>query len=217
MPQVVVVSTHLDDAVFSCWRVIADVRLDVSVVTVFGAARPGVQSAWDAMLDPEVDSLVRAEERRAEDRAALARAGRTPTHLPFWDGQFGPTDPDRIVEALAPVIATAELVYAPLAIANDEHVVIREAVRRLCPRPVFYVDYPYALRSCGEPQDASAGLLDAYERQTVGLGAAEVAAKVDAALEYSGELRRLEPDFGDFTTAEKLGRETYFTPSRTPE
>jgi hypothetical protein len=215
MSRVVVVSTHLDDAVFSCWSVIADTRLDVSVVTVFTAGRPGVQSAWDALLEPRIDSLARAAERRAEDSAALARAGRAPVHLPFYDGQFGPTDADRLVEALAPIVEQTELVYAPLAIANDEHVVIREAVRQVCPRPVFYVDYPYALRSLAEPLDAPAGLLDAYEAQMVELGGTAAAAKVAAALEYSGELRRLEPDFGVFTTAEKLGRETYFVPSST--
>src|SRR5580765_4845096 len=172
MARVAVVSTHLDDAVFSCWRVIADPRLDVLVVTVFTDARPEVQSAWDALLDPEIDSTARAAERRAEDTAALARAGRTPLHLPFYDGQFGPTDPDRIVEALEPTLDGVEVVYAPLAIANDEHVVIREAVRRVRARPSFYVDYPYALRSQTGPRDAPAGLLDAYESRTVVLSGA---------------------------------------------
>jgi hypothetical protein len=67
-------SPHLDDAVLSCWSLI-DSDEDVTVVTVFsGAPESGFVSPWDA--DSGVDSATRMAQRVAENRAALAVAGR---------------------------------------------------------------------------------------------------------------------------------------------
>jgi hypothetical protein len=208
----VVISTHLDDAVFSCWRVIADGQHQVSVVTVFTTATQGRQSSWDACIDPNVDSEARARERQGEDRAALSVAGRVPVHLPFHDAEFGPTDPARVAKALEPHIEAADAVYAPLAIAHPDHVLVRDAVRRVGGRPNFYVDYPYALKEQIQPLQAPPGFLDAYAARTVLLTDGEVATKLAACREYSGELKRLGMSFGDFVTAENLCRETIYEP-----
>jgi LmbE family N-acetylglucosaminyl deacetylase len=208
MQHVLVVSAHLDDAVFSCWSVISDEALDVSVLTVFTAAKPGVQSTWDGAVDSEV----RAEERRAEDRAALALAGRMPIHLPFFDREFGPTDPSHLAEALASHIEEADVVYAPLAIAHHDHVLVRHAVRQVRPRPVLYVDYPYALTAPKiAPLMPAPGLLEAYDARDVVLPERVVQQKLEACRCYEGELVRIrQAGFPDFVTAESLGRETFF-------
>jgi LmbE family N-acetylglucosaminyl deacetylase len=211
----IVVSTHLDDAVFSCWSVIADSDREVTVVTVFTQAVPGIRGSWDALLDPSIDSLNRARERQDEDRAALALAGRTAIHLPFHDGQFGATDLVAIVAALRQMLHGVDVVYAPLAIWNAEHVLVREAVRRVRHQPRFYLDYPYALRWPVEPQQAPVGLLDAYTPRTVELDDAQVVTKLEAAHAYEGELARLtlpQLPFGAFATADSLRRETFFEP-----
>jgi LmbE family N-acetylglucosaminyl deacetylase len=211
--NVLVVSSHLDDAVFSCWSVISDPALQVSVVTVFTSALPGEPSRWDALLDPTVDPMDRAAERRAEDSAALAKAGRTPIHLPFHDCGYGPTELLAVVDKLRPHIEAADVVYAPLAIWHDEHVLVRQAVRKLQLRSCFYVDYPYALVRPIRPQQQPPGLLDAYDLQKVPLAAAKVEQKLAACREYRGELDRLRTlEYGDFVTAEKLGRETFYVP-----
>jgi hypothetical protein len=71
--NVVVVSTHLDDAVFSCWHVLASPDHDVRVVTVFtGGPAAGVTTSWDA--DTGVDSATRMAQRIEENRVALAVA-----------------------------------------------------------------------------------------------------------------------------------------------
>jgi LmbE family N-acetylglucosaminyl deacetylase len=214
LPNVLVVSTHLDDAVFSCWSVITDRRHDVSVLTVFTAALPGVQSSWDAILDPSIDSELRAEERRAEDRAALAIAGRNPIHLPFHDEQFGRTERPLIVEALRPHVAAADTVYAPLAIRHEDHLLVRQAIGELRRRPYYYVDYPYRLAFPIQPREAGVGLLDAYDSVDVVLTRDEVARKLAACRQYSGELDRLRTgkQFGHFLAAEKLRHETFFVP-----
>ena len=149
MSRVVVVSTHLDDAVFSCWSVIADPRLDVSVVTVFSAARPGCRAPGMRCSTPRSTRWCAPRSGARRTRAALARAGRTPTAPAVLRRPVRADGPGPHRRGSGTDRRRSELVYAPLAIANDEHVVIREAVRRVCPRPVFYVDYPYALRSRG--------------------------------------------------------------------
>jgi LmbE family N-acetylglucosaminyl deacetylase len=213
MADVVVVSSHLDDAVFSCWSIIGDPSLEVSVVTVFTVAAPGVRGSWDACIDPDVDSEVRVSERQAEDRSALQIAGRDPVHLPFYDSQFGLglPDPSEVAEALEPHLLAADAVYVPLAIFNDEHVLVRDAARRIRRRPSFYVDYPYALRYPAIPSQPSGGLLHGYEPPTiVSLAQETVDNKLAACRKYAGELERLREcaDFGDFVTVEELGHET---------
>lgn len=212
MAKVLVISTHLDDAVFSCWSVIGDPQHEVSVITVFTTAMPGKRGSWDACIDRRVDSEARARERQAEDRAALMVAGRVPVHLPFYDSQFGPTEPSRVAEALDHHVETAEAVYAPLAIWHDDHVLVREAVRRIRRRPRFYVDYPYALVCPVQPLRPPPGILDKYDSSDVLLADDEVTSKLAACREYSGELDRLRSAFGDFATAANLRRETIYHP-----
>jgi hypothetical protein len=106
------------------------------------------------------------------------------------------------------------LVYTPLAIRHDDHVLVREAVRRIRRRPCLYVDYPYALKYPIAPQRPPAGLLDAYKRRDALLGDADVNTKLMACREYSGELERLRrcASFGDFATAANLRREMVYLP-----
>lgn len=212
--NVVVISPHLDDAVFSCWHVIGDAQHNVSVVTVFTAAKRRKRGSWDACIDRRVNSEDRARERQAEDRVALSVAARVPVHLPLYDSQFGSTPLSRVVDALAQHVQSADAVYAPLAIWNHDHVLVREAVCRIRGRPCFYLDYPYALVYPTRPLDTVPALLDGYRSQDVVLTDDEVSRKLAACHAYSGELERLRTcaDFGDFATADNLRRETVYRP-----
>ena len=85
---IVVVSTHLDDAVLSCWSIVAG-DADVAVVTVFtgGPDDPNLVTDWDR--DTGLTSKERMTARIEENRAALAIAGRSPTDLGFLESQYG--------------------------------------------------------------------------------------------------------------------------------
>src|SRR5205807_10094736 len=84
--RTVVVSTHLDDAVLSCWSVL-DAPGDVVVVTVFtGGPPPGTLTEWDRDSGA-ADSAERMIQRVEEDRAALRVAGREPVHVGLLEGQ----------------------------------------------------------------------------------------------------------------------------------
>jgi LmbE family N-acetylglucosaminyl deacetylase len=86
-PSSVVLSPHLDDAVLSVWHVL-DSPADVRVVTVFaGVPEPGFVTALDrARGGTESAQVVRR--RRDDDRAALALAGRDPTHAAVLDADY---------------------------------------------------------------------------------------------------------------------------------
>src|SRR5919109_876181 len=66
----VVLSPHLDDAVFSCWHIVGEEK--ARVVTVFAGIPPAGTPLprWDEMTGA-TDPATRVRERIAEDEAAL--------------------------------------------------------------------------------------------------------------------------------------------------
>jgi LmbE family N-acetylglucosaminyl deacetylase len=147
---VVVVSPHLDDAVVSAWSVLTGPG-EVVVVNVFaGVPADGRPPRWDRVLRAtDSRELVRA--RIAEDREALALAGRTPVNLDFLDAQYRDADPDlaELVAALAERVPRAAVLHAPAAIrGHRDHELARDAALRLANvhgiPVVLYADLPYA-------------------------------------------------------------------------
>jgi LmbE family N-acetylglucosaminyl deacetylase len=85
--SIVVLSPHFDDAVFSAWHVLT-APADVRVVTVFGAIpEPGFVTPLDRSHGA-AESAEWVRKRRADDRAALALAGREPTHVDLLDAEY---------------------------------------------------------------------------------------------------------------------------------
>jgi hypothetical protein len=170
--RAVAVSPHLDDAVFSAGATLArlaDANWEVQVVTVFTASVPdptgfALACQLDKGLSPEVDYLAL---RRAEDAEAIRRLalGTAPIHLPFPEAPHrgyesaralfaGPHGDDAdivgdVCDALAPLVAGADLVLAPAGLGGHvDHLQVLAALRPLA-RPVVWHDQPYALRLDG--------------------------------------------------------------------
>src|SRR4051812_4728612 len=80
---VMIVSPHLDDAVFGCGELLG-ARPGSVVVTVFAGAPPTYETVteWDALAGFRAGDDVMAA-RRAEDRDALAVLGARPVWLDF--------------------------------------------------------------------------------------------------------------------------------------
>ncbi|TGN94099.1 PIG-L deacetylase family protein [Burkholderia sp. USMB20] len=129
-----VVSPHLDDAVFSCGQLLAQAPGSV-VVTVFagipehGAAAPpwdrraGFRTADDAM-----------RRRRDEDRHALALLDARPVWLDFLDDQYGtPAASAAIAARVADVIDAHPGfgVLAPAGLFHRDHLQVQQAVLAL--------------------------------------------------------------------------------------
>ena len=122
--EVLVVSPHCDDAVFSCGDFLI-AHPCATVVTVF-AGRPPVGSAltpWDAASGFRPNDDVIAA-RRSEDRSALTLLGATPLWLEFRDAQYGPSpDAAEIGSTLAALIAKLRprTLVLPLGLFHSDH------------------------------------------------------------------------------------------------
>lgn len=147
-----VVSPHLDDAVFSCGQLLAQAPGSI-VVTVFAGIPPHGTPApsWDQRAGfRHADEAVRA--RRDEDRRALALLDARPVWLDFLDDQYGvPTTSTAIATRVAAAIDAHPGfgVLAPAGLFHRDHLQVQAAMLSLLraddPSHVwrFYEDVPY--------------------------------------------------------------------------
>jgi hypothetical protein len=234
-----ILSPHLDDAVLSCWHVLAQPG-DVTVINVFaGAPAPDGAPAWWDELTGATDSSRRVGERVEEDRTALALAGRTPVNLGFLDEQYRDVE-----QPLEPLVAQLERhlvkdvhIYAPAALADHvDHALVRGAALQLRGAGfavTLYADLPHAVRHGmpawvtgghrGESHDVATAL---WDRSLVGTGISPAsmasavheldvrahARKLEAVRAYHTQLQGLAEFAGrPLTDHETLGYEVVWT------
>ncbi|WP_175821408.1 PIG-L family deacetylase [Burkholderia sp. BCC0419] len=151
-----VVSPHLDDAVFSCGQRLAQTPGSI-VVTVFAGIPPRGTPAppWDRRAGfRHADEAVRA--RRDEDRRALALLDARPVWLDFLDDQYGmPATSTAIATRVAATIDAHPGfgVLAPAGLFHRDHLQVQEAMLSLLRENEtsdetsrlwrFYEDVPY--------------------------------------------------------------------------
>lgn len=215
-PLAVAVSPHLDDAVFSVGGLLAALLEDgwrVRVVTALTASVPdptgfALACQTDKGLAPEVDYMAL---RRGEDLAATAHLGVVDAvHLPLPEAPHrgyasaaelfsGVREDDdlveRLVPALAPHLAGADLVLAPQALGGHvDHVLVARAVLRLSSTadglaedtgPLWWRDSPYVIRDPGATSPLV--LPDGLAELTVDVGAV-LGRKVAACQAYASQL-----------------------------
>jgi LmbE family N-acetylglucosaminyl deacetylase len=232
-PPVVILSPHLDDAVLSCWHLLGGSR-EVCVINVFaGSPPPGSGASWWDRLTGATDSTARMEERRAEDREALAVAGRTAISLDFLDEQYEPPGQStaEIASRLRELIDPDAVVYAPAALGmHNDHERVRDAAVELAASGqsvCLYADHPHAVR-LGWPawdDDATGGKdVAAHWDQRLGavglagrrpeihcLDAPEQERKLSAVSAYSTQLAALVTTFGEIEDFPVFPREFVWT------
>ncbi len=220
----VILSPHFDDAVLSCWHVLASAG-EVLVVNVFAGEPPAGTLGWWDRHAGAIDSARAVRARIEEDRQALALAGRTAVNLPFLDGQYrhGDQAPGEIVEALHGVLVPGTRIYAPASLGDHhrDHTAVRAAalaLRAVGADVALYADVPHATVN-GWPRwvlnggSSSSGADPAAERwasqlETTGipvermdatahrLPAEDHAGKLDAVLAYGSQIAPLQHVFG---------------------
>jgi LmbE family N-acetylglucosaminyl deacetylase len=134
--RILVVSPHLDDAVFGCGDAIL-ASPGATVVTVF-AGGPEIwdlPTSWDEAsgFGPGENAVAR---RRNEDSEALQQLGARPVWLPFWDRQYGNPPPAEEIQArLAQALRenAPHAVYIPLGLWHSDHRLTHEAASALLP------------------------------------------------------------------------------------
>ncbi|NML14248.1 PIG-L family deacetylase [Azohydromonas caseinilytica] len=150
MPALLI-SPHLDDAVFSCGEWLQS-HPGTRVLTVFAGLPPdpGQRTDWDAQCGfSSAGEAVRA--RREEDRAALALLGCEPCWLSFGDSQYGATPTvDAVARALEAELerhAAQDPLLFPMGLFHSDHRLVHEACMaawRRRPRPaLMYEDALY--------------------------------------------------------------------------
>jgi hypothetical protein len=149
-PDAVILSPHFDDAVLSCWHVLAGAG-EVLVVNVFAGEPPAGTPGWWDRLAGATDSTASVRMRIEEDRNALALAGRAAVNLPFLDSQYSEAGqtPGEIVEALRGVVVAGARIYAPASLGDHhrDHTAVRDAALALRADGAeveLYADLPHA-------------------------------------------------------------------------
>ena len=146
-----VLSPHPDDAVLDCWSVLTEPG-DLWVLNVFaGVPAPGARGYFDGLAGAR-DSAAHMARRIAEDREALARAGRTPVNLHFraLSHRRRPEPSFALLDAkIRGCVGPVSAVYAPAGLGetHPDHDVIRCYALALAHQgmPVrLYADMPYS-------------------------------------------------------------------------
>ncbi len=220
-----ILSPHFDDAVLSCWRVLAGAG-EVLVVNVFaGIPRTGILGWWDRLAGAS-DSAQAVRTRIEEDREALALAGRAAVNLPFLDGQYEHAEraPREIARALREVVPAGARIYAPANLGDEhrDHAAVRAAALALYAQGaevLLYADLPHATVSgwprwvlngspCPRPGADRAGDRWAAQLQTTGVPVQRMAARAhrlssdaragkrEAVLTYRSQVAPLQKAFG---------------------
>ncbi len=151
--RVVVLSPHLDDAVFSLGATIASASKSgsrIEVLTVFGCdpTSRAPANGWDARGGFATEGEA-ATARREEDREACRHVGAEPHWLPFRGGGYTPDkDADAISAAILANISGADAVLVPgFPLRNDDHAWLATLFNERPPpstRLGRYVEQPYA-------------------------------------------------------------------------
>jgi LmbE family N-acetylglucosaminyl deacetylase len=132
--MLLIISPHLDDAVFSCGALMAATPGAV-VCTVFaGVPQANVATDWDRRCG-FADAHQAMRSRREEDTAALDALNAKPIHLDFLDAQYVPPEASAPTQAIADALNDAirrvrpGTLYIPLAMFHSDHRLTHEAAR----------------------------------------------------------------------------------------
>lgn len=215
--RAVVLSPHLDDAVFSLGAAIANATrrgAEVDVVTVFaGDVDSSVPAAWWDRAAGFRSEGEAAGARREEDRRACEIVGARPVWLPFADATYERTvDDDELWQAIWPHVQEREVVFIPgFPLRHVDHLrLARLALERLDLDCVgLYVEQPYAKRHAHRrpwrrpavPPELNLSRSLRATWSTVHAGRGDRQAKHRAALAYSSQI----PLFGR-AGSDRLGR-----------
>jgi len=149
--RAVILSPHLDDAVFSCWKLLT---CDRGLVITICAGSPSdrTRPAYYDRLSGSSSPRERLRERREEDAAVLDAVGARYVHLDVLDAPYRRrrVAPLAIAEMVQELIPPGVSVVGPAGIGgHPDHLLMRQVALVLRERgsPVsLYADLPHASR-----------------------------------------------------------------------
>jgi LmbE family N-acetylglucosaminyl deacetylase len=138
--KLLVISPHLDDAVFGCGAMLAKCHSAVAV-TIFAGIPPDdgePATPWDRACGFS-DARQAMSCRRREDQKALEHLGARPVWLPFLDSQYDASPPasDIVAELLRTLLEERpDSVLIPMGLYHSDHELAHAAciaVRKIAP------------------------------------------------------------------------------------
>lgn len=194
-----VVSPHLDDAVFSTGQMLAG-NPGTVVVTVFaGVPPPDTVDSYDRACG-FANSQQAMLHRRKEDETALSMLAAKAVHLEMFGIQYQSSTDEQITGALDRVVSEVgpDRVVGPIGLAHPDHQRVGALWRRALGRypqidKYAYEDLPYRLVFPRQSSRAISAFVRAYGAREAPLAAGDVGAKACAMLAYSTQLRTATP------------------------
>jgi LmbE family N-acetylglucosaminyl deacetylase len=154
---ILVLSTHLDDAVLSCGHFLYR-HPSTTVATVLAGAPQVSHEGYNSRTTGQSYAPDAIRVRRDEDREAMELLGATPVWLDLLDADYAAFRPtgdygdliqaeiSRVLDVVRPVS-----VLAPLGLIHHDHLAVSDACLELAATSRFtwylYMDLPYALAS----------------------------------------------------------------------
>lgn len=152
--KIVILSPHLDDAVFSCWYQI--IKQNTQVITIFaGIPKDKTPSSWDLSLG-QTDAQKGVRLRRKENTDALRATKTKILNLNNLDNSYRKSPPSiiEIADKIDSIIPRSATIIAPAGLSkyqrkgHEDHVLVRLVALELMNRGrqvKFYADIPYML------------------------------------------------------------------------
>jgi LmbE family N-acetylglucosaminyl deacetylase len=195
--DIVVLSPHLDDAIFSVGAVIATLagrgeRVRILTVLAGNPDSSFVAGPWDRDCGGFTSHAESAHIRRGEDERACAAVGATPVWLPFNDEQYdrGASDED-IFAAVRDAAGAPDAVLSPgHPLTHADHRWLAALIasnETLAPVACAYVEQPYAHQRDGWPETSASRGSSRWYRVPASRQAQ--LAKLRGILAYSSQLR----------------------------
>lgn len=199
MGGTLVVSPHLDDAVFSVGQLLAGNPATV-VVTVFaGIPEPDTVDGYDRACG-FANSEQAMRHRRKEDETALAMLGAEAVHLDLFGIQYESHGDGEIADALDQVMSqfAPERVVGPIGLVHPDHQRVGAGWRRVLHRypgieKLAYEDLPYRATFPRRSSAAINAFVHDHDATEARLRTGEVGAKACAMLAYTSQLRAATP------------------------
>jgi LmbE family N-acetylglucosaminyl deacetylase len=149
--ELAVLSPHFDDALLSCWRVLAGSDQSIVLNVFTGSPAVGTPAPWWDRMTGADDPVRRMRERRAEDSCALASLGRDAVQLGLLDDQYRDAElsVNEVTARIRDAVRPETTLYAPAALdGHPDHILVRDAALALARadwRVVMYADLPHAI------------------------------------------------------------------------
>lgn len=199
MGATLVVSPHLDDAVFSAGQLLAG-NPDAVVVTVFaGIPKPDTVDSYDRACG-FANSEQAMRHRRKEDETALAMLGAEAVHLDLFGIQYESHGDDEIADALDQVMSELgpDRVVGPIGLVHPDHQRVGAVWRRVVHRypgieRFAYEDLPYRVTFPHRSSEAISAFVRDHGATEARLHMGDVGAKACAMLAYTSQLYTATP------------------------